>query len=171
MIMKRSDLYRFQEGLEASQLRGRNFTHAVSENKEAVANKIKHLEKEKAPDEEFLAYERELEVFNREWALKDANGVPRVRNIKIGRTRSFNQYIIPGLDDYKSEYAKDLNEFKEKHIDAIKAQEERDEEYKESMEDEIDFEPVMVDFEAVPDEIDQFIMDRIKFMIRKPKKL
>lgn len=169
--MKRSDLYLFQEGLEMAQLSGAKFTYAVTKNKRRVASEIKDMESAKAPDEAFLKYQKELEEFNKELADKDANGKPKTKKVKLGLMKFGMQYDIPGLEDIKSPYGKGLEKFKKEYTKEILDQEKKEEEYQEFLKENTKWKPFMIDLDIVPDSINQYIMDRIEFMIKDVEKL
>lgn len=169
--MKRSDLYTFQEGLEMAQLVGPKFTYAVTKNKRRLDSEISMMEKGKDPGEDFKAYEKELEELYKEHADKDVGGKPKMRKIMVSVIKKKWQYIIPGLDDPKSEYGKALAKLNKAHTPAIEAQEKKEEEYQEFLKEESEWKPFMIDLAIVPEDIHQSIMDRIIWMIRDIEKL
>ena len=169
--MKRKDLYKFQEGLEMIQLTGAKFTYAITKNKRRIESEIKIMEKAKEPMEEFKAYQKELEKLYIKHADKDANGKPKSKPIMVSATRSSRQYIIPGLDDPDSIFGKALAKLRNTHKASIEAQEKREEEFAEFLDEESEWEPFMIDLDIVPDDIHQGIMDRIIWMIKDTEKL
>jgi len=164
--MKGTDIYKFLEGLEmCAEYKGNRFTFAVTENKMILRDKIKAMEKAQEPDLEFKHFQDELEVLYKKHAEKDDKGNPKTRMLRIGRTRKSTQYIIPGMNDPESEYEKELAALKEKHSEAFQAQEVKEKEYQEFLEEDIEVTITKIHVDKVPNDLPQFIMEQIRWMV------
>ncbi len=168
--MKRSDLYKFQEGLEMAQHKGAKFTYAVTKNKRRVKTEIVDMESGKKPSQAYEKYKKEQEAVNIQFAEKDEGGNPRTERKVLGPTRAQEVYVIPGENDPKSEFSKETDALRKKHDVAVKAHTKKIEKHQEFLKEETDWKPFMIDLDIVPEDISQYVMDRIDWMINDVEK-
>jgi len=167
-IEARKDLYVFLGGLQQAERVGALFTFAVSRNLRAVQAVIDDMEKFIELSDQMKEYQKKIEEYNQEHALKDENGDFILKDLPgtIIRGRPAQAYIISGRGDLKSSYEKGLKKLKEEYKEEIDKQEKKNEEYDKFLSEEFIYEPdTMIDLKDVPDEASP-VMNAIIYMIR-----
>lgn len=140
------DLYNALVGI--TEKYNKNFTYAVTYAKKSIANEVESLLESIKPSDSYKEYENLRSGIVGKYSEKDSEGNPIVKNggIKLS-------------SDKINECKKELSELDEKYSDVL---EERQNDYKnfESvLEQTIDVQLEMVDWEYVPDTMDQKLMD------------
>lgn len=141
-----------------------NFKFGVSKNKRMLIEHLKDVEAGLKPTEKYEEYQAKEQKLSKTYCRKDVDGKNIILPVVKGR-RMGEQYDIIGVDDPESEYflefAKLEKEYK-KEIDERKVQME---EFNEFLKQDSKFEPYLMPFHWLPDDLPQKAMDGIYFMI------
>jgi len=148
-----------------SNLSGAEFTFAVKKNKDLIAGDIAAMDEIRKPGYEYEEYQKDLTALFQKHAERDAEGNPIKHPVMITPSRKGEMYKIKGIDDPASEYRKEVDALNERFADVIAGQQAKEEEHARFMEKECDIDLVMVSIKDVPNAVNQFIMDRIIYMI------
>lgn len=169
--MKKRDLYAFQRGLNLSKFEHPRVTYAINKNKRRVREVIEDMEKAVEADEEYKKFQNEREELAKVHSEKDDKGKPKLKQVpdpnKPGQMQMI--YIIPGQEDEKSKYRKDLAKIEKKYAKAIEIHEEKIRKYNEEfLDDDTDYEPFMVPLDLLEahEKCPQIVMDLIHWMVK-----
>ena len=180
------DMYLFQRGLQKASRTGAKFTHAVAKNLRVLNAEIESMEESIKLSDWVKEYNKRVDDFNREHALKDEEGEFILRDAVV-QGEKIKQFRIPGKGDKTSKYERELQKIKEtvaqkmdektkklvddpdgrQFQDYLDEHQERIDEYNEYIKNEpCTWEiPKMVDIKDVPDAAAP-VMDAIIFMIK-----
>lgn len=172
--MKNDELYVMKEGLNAvpdkvsyqdEKKKGIiNFKFSVSKNKRMLNNHLKDVEEAIKSSEDYSKYRKEEQELSKKFCRKDEEGKNIIIPTVEGRVKG-ERYDIEGQDDPDSEYSlafKKLENKYRKEIDERKVQLDK---FNIFLEEESDFEPYLIPFNLVPDDLPQSAMDGVLFII------
>lgn len=169
--MKKKDIYELRDGLELTNFEHPRVTYAINKNKRLVATAIKDMEKYVKPTKEMQAYIEQRESLAKKHALKDTNGNPKLKYIQGAGGKPQTVYDIPGQDDPKSKYRKELDASEKKNKILIDAHNEKIRKYQdEFLDDETEFKPYTIDLKVLVDnekKCPQKTMDMIHWIIKE----
>lgn len=134
---------------------GGHFNYKVSKNIELLERIEKKLDKEKAPSMEFLKASDKRRQLNEKFADKDENGECKKYVHKLPGGRGVEKYVIPGIDDPKSEYNKEMDAFNEKHKAIFEKREKQVEKFNNSLDnkEKVDIRMIVVTPSTIDDAI------------------
>ena len=172
--MKNSELYVLKEGLNAvpekvtyqdAKKKGIiNFKMAVSKNKRDLKNHLMDLESAIEPTKKYNEYREKEQKLSKKYCRRDKEGKNVVIPIIEGSQRG-EQFDIIGYDNPGSEYSiqfEKLGKEYKKEIDERKVQMEK---FNEHLKEKSAFNPYLVPFNIVPDDLPQKAMDGILYII------
>lgn len=142
------------------------FSYAIQKNMEKIRKVMQPLEKpliDFEKDVMYLDYKKAVVEINKKHAAKDKNG-----NILFKDITDEEGNVVNRVPDFINEKKRDkeLDELKSKFEGTLLEKEKRENEYKESLEEKVDFEFYTVSLEFVPD-ISVEDLERLKYIIRE----
>lgn len=140
--MKRQDLYNLLNGFEAvKDLKGVKFAYAIAKNKKLVLAELEILKDVLKDSDNFIEYDKKRIELCEKYCTKDDKGKPVIKNRKYdGLTKN-------------EEFTKKLDELGEKFKEVIDEKKKRAEEYKNLLDEEVEFEFYKIKLENVPEDI------------------
>lgn len=171
--MKKRDLYAFMRGLKSAKFEHPRCTYAVNKNKRLVGDVIKDMEKHTEPSDKMKEFTTEREELAKKHCVMDESGKPKLKKIPGNSPGEVQMiYEIPGQDDLKSDYRKDLTKIEKKHKEEIDAHEEKVRKYNEEfLDDDTEFKAFMVPLSLMEahEKCPQQVMDLIYWMVDDTK--
>jgi len=172
--MKKRDLYSFERGLKIAKFEHPRVTYAINKNKRLVRQTIEDMEKAIEPSDKYKEFQKEREELAKLYSKKDEKGNPELKHIQDPNNPMEKQwiYVIPGQEDPKSKYRKELAKIEKKYEADVKEHSDKLQKYNdEFLDDKADFEPFMLPLDLLEahEKCPQIIMDLIHWMIKEPK--
>jgi len=143
-------------------------TYAINRNKRKVQELIEDMAKTISPDENMKKLLNEKEVLAKEHCAKDKKGRPLFKTVQSDETgESVTIYDIPDQNNENSPYRKELDKLEKKHEEALKVQRDKEQKYRDLLDDESDFKPFMLKLDVLEahEKCPQEVMDLIHWMI------
>jgi len=172
--MKNDELYVMRDGLNAvpdkvsyENVKKKgiiNFKLAVSKNKWMLNNHLKDVEEAIKSSEDYSKYRKEEQGLSKKFCRKDEEGKNIIIPTVEGRVKG-ERYDIEGQGDPDSEYSRAFEKLENKYKKEIKERKEQLEKFNDFLEEESDFEPYLIPFNLVPDDLPQSAMDGVLFII------
>jgi len=167
--MKKRALYSFERGLQMTQFEHPRATYAINKNKRLVREIIEDMEKCIDPEEKMKEFFKEKEELAKKYCKRDEKGEPVLKKIPGNGSNNFQMvYDIPGHDDEKSKFRKELITLEKKYETDIKKHQDKVRKYNEEfLEEESEFKPFMIGLEFLEEyeKCPQNVMDLIFWMI------
>jgi len=170
--MKKKDLYAFMRGLKLAKFEHPRSTYAVNKNKRQVQVIITDMEKAVEPDAKMKEFQKEREDLAKKHCEKDEKGNPKLTRVPDPNNPGGVQmiYEIPGQDNEKSTYRKELTKIEKKFKADIDKHEEKVKKYNEEfLDEESEYKVFMIDlsFLEAHEKCPQNVMDLIFWMVRE----
>lgn len=167
--MKNKDLIKFREALnEVDYIKGKNFAYAVVMNKSVLdlemntINERKPVQRQPHPD--FINYENERKLLCEEHCEKDENGNPLLTYLPNGA----QQYKILDMEKFSKEHNGLAAKYQDVVRDMENIQMEMETEirkWNELMEQDCNIDFKKINVEDLPEDINAYTLEKIKFMI------
>lgn len=168
--MKKKDLYSFMNGLRMTKFEHPRSTYAVNKNKRQVEEIIKDMEKGIEPNEKVKEFTKKREELAKKFCVKDEKGQPKLKRAPGAQPGSMQMiYDIPGQDDEKSAYRKDLAKLEKEYKEELDKHQEIVDKYNtEFIEEETEYQPFMINLSFLEDheKCPQPVMDLIHWMVK-----
>lgn len=143
------------------------FMYGVSRNIEKLERITERLKKTMDPTDDFKKYQELREGLNKRFAKKDENGQPLTEQFVMSGNQVMQRYIIPGIDDEKSDYTKAFKKLKEEHKEAIGSMEEKEKSYMAMLQEPAkDFDPFYIGFDEVPEGLSELAWKGLIFIVK-----
>lgn len=157
--MKNKQLFELRAALnDVDYIRGKIFAYAVLRNKEALDKEIERFNTlRKQPHPDYITYENERTLMCQEWAEKDENGKPVVKQNQDGTS----SYDIRKMEEFNTEFIKLAEKYKEVLDDMNQSKIDFDQ----LMEQESDIVFKKVSINDLPDEVSAATLEKIIFML------
>jgi len=160
MKIKNKEVIELNNGLiEVAKLSGVKFANGLSRNRTALEEIVKGLADSIKAPEAYIAYKKGAFEIVKEFAAKDKKGQPIVNQIGPGVMSCVP--ITENIDQANAALAA----FDEKSAEIIAARTTQEKGYAELLEQEVEFEPRMIPFSAVPEAITGDQYHKIKAVI------
>ncbi len=149
--MKNKDLVNLYQSLTLIEDRKYSvkFSFFVAKNKLSMKDDFSILEEARKPDVKFIEYDTKRAKLAFDMADKDEKGQPNVEN------NSF--VIVENIEQFKT----DLDALKKEYSAIIKKQQKNFDDYKELLEDDIEYTGLKIDIKDVPDEIEPAVLESL----------
>jgi DNA-binding transcriptional regulator GbsR (MarR family) len=171
--MKKRDLYAFMRGLKFAKFEHPRCTHAINKNKRLVKEAIADMEEHVDPSDKMKEFTKEREELAKKHCVNDESGKPKLKKVPGNEPGSIQMiYEIPGQDDEKSKYRKDLTKLEKKFKEAVDAHETKVKKYNEEfLDDKSEYEPFMLPLSLLDahEKCPQHVMDLIFWMVDDTK--
>ena len=141
-----------------------NFKFAISKNKRIIKEHLIDLESAIETTAEYKKYREKEQKLSKEYCRKDKDGKNVMLPIIEGR-RVTEQFDIVGFDDPGSEYSKKFKKLEEEYKKDVDERKDQMEKFNEALKEESTFEPYLIPFHWVPDDLPQKAMDGVLFII------
>jgi len=131
--------------------------HAVVRNLAIIRPMVKALKAANVPSKEYLEFEnRRVALLNQ---MADSDPVT-MKPLMMGNT-----YVVR---ERKDEFESAMVELREEFDPVIKIKEKADDDYQELLKETVQFEPYMLDFEELPEDVSGTDLDYLTWMVREP---
>ena len=161
--MKNKQLYELLEGIrQAGSLKGIKFTYGLARNKKLVEKEIEILSEVSKPNEDFEELEKKRIELCKVHAEKDEKGEPKIE--MIGNTPK-SSYVI----EDKKKFEKELEKMMKENAKVVEAQEEKNKQFMELLEENSEFKPYMIEFVDIPEDITSETISKLIDLIKEPQ--
>ena len=158
--MTKKEIFELHKVLDScGRLTGAKFAYAIARNMALIRPICKEIEQAIAPTEEYTAYDTERAELAKSHAQKNKDGIENTNMNEHGE----KQYIIVDQKKFDAEH----EELKTKHAEAIDARESQIEEFKKTLEEEVEVNFYKMPLDIVPEGINSAQMEGILCLIEE----
>jgi len=155
--MKKLDLVKLNKTIEKlKHIKDTKFQYLLLKNKAIIKDEINTISEIAKVSSEFLEYDQKRINLAKKYAKKDESGevIVEYNNIVLADTASFTKEFTKLRKGYKK--IMEAEEAKREEVDKI-------------LEEDIEFDFVKIDFDILPDELNQEDLENLQVIIHEPK--
>ena len=155
--MKKLDLVKLNKTIEKlKHIKDTKFQYLLLKNKAIIKDEINTISEIAKVSSEFLEYDQKRINLAKKYAKKDESGEVIVE---------YNNIVLADTASFTKEFTKLRKEYKK----IIEAEEAKREEVDKILEEDIEFDFVKIDFDILPDELNQEDLENLQVIIHEPK--
>ena len=162
--MKNKDLQLLLQGIgSCSNLKGIKFVYSLAKNKKAIEKEVDVLQAAIVPSKEFVEYEKKRIKLCNKYAEKDESGKSKME--VIGK-RGESEFVF--VEENRKIFSKELEVLRKEYKEVMEARDRQIKEFNKFLEKENDFEPYVIAYEDIPEDITSIMMSSIIELIADP---